>query len=168
MPYTMVNVAIVGLAVLGSGSLGLTSMQKMATLASYPSLNRQGQNASSVIAADIRRASGVEAATGDKLVLRICTPNGQSTVTYHYDATARTLTRADAQGAQTLLTQVDTFSFSLFQRPAPGAAFAQLTPASGAEAKVVGCRWTCSRKLAGSKLDAESVEVAPVMLRNHC
>jgi len=164
----MVNVALVGLAVLGSGTLGLTSMHKMATMASYPELNRQDQSASSIIAADIRRAGSVESATGDRLVLRSVIAGHESTVSYVYNAATRTLTRADAQGCQTLLKDVDSFAFSLFQRPAPGAAFAQFLPATGTEAKMIGCRWTCSRKLAGSKLDSESIEVAPVVLRNRC
>jgi hypothetical protein len=167
-PYTMVNVALVGLAVLGSGTLGLSSMHKMATMASYPGLNHQGQSASGIIASDIRRASSVESATGERLVLRMVFAGHESTVSYVYDAATRTLTRTDAHGSQTLLTDVDRFSFSLFQRPAPGAAFAQFLPASGTEAKMIGCRWTCSRKLAGSKLDSESIEVAPVVLRNRC
>ena len=168
MPYTMVNVALVGLAVLGSGTLGLSSMRKVATMASYPGLNHQGQSASSIIAADIRRASSVESASAERLVLRMGSAGHESTVSYAYDAASRTLTRADAQGPQTLLTDVDNFSFSLFQRPAAGAAFAQFLPASATEAKMIGCRWTCSRKLVGSKLDSESVEVAPVVLRNRC
>jgi hypothetical protein len=165
---TMVNVALVGVAMLSSGSFGLTSWRKLATMASYPTLNHQAQNASSRIAQDIRRSSSVDSATPDRLVLNASVGGRNSSVTYVYNAAARTLTRLDVHGTQTILTDIDSFSFSLFQRPTAGAAYGEFQPASANEARLVGCHWSCSRKLAKAKLDSESVELAPVVLRNHC
>ena len=160
----MVNVALVSLAMFGSGSFGLSSMRKVATMSSYPGLNRQGQNASTVITEDIRQASSIDSASSDRVVLK----RADGKITYVYSATARTLTRVDAKGTQTILTDLESFSFSLFQRPAVGTAYGQFSPASATEARLLGCRWSCSRKLAGAKLDTETIELAPVVLRNRC
>jgi hypothetical protein len=167
-PATMVNVAIVSLAMLGSGSFGPSSMHKVATMANYSSLNNQGQNASSLIAEDIRRASAVESASPDSIVLKTTFAGQTSRLCYVYDAKSRTLTRSNEQDTQTILTGVDSFAFSLFQRPAADAPYAKFAPASASDARLVGCRWSCSRKLAGSKMDSETIELAPIVLRNHC
>jgi hypothetical protein len=164
-PWTMVNVAVVGLAMLSSGPLGLTTMRKVATLASYPTLNQKGQAASGLIAGDIRRSSSIGSVSADSIVLKT---GVNSTVSYVFDSKARTLTRKDAQGTQTILTDLDSFSFSLFQQPAANAAYAKFLPASAKDARMVGCRWSSSRKIAGTKVDSEAVEMAPVVLRNRC
>ncbi len=153
---------------LGAGSLGLSSARKVATMASYPSLNRQDQNATGLIAQDIRRASSVESTSNDQIVLRVAVTEGASAITYTFDPATRTLIRAEGSATQTLLTDVDSFAFSLFQRPTADARFGVLAPATASTAKMVGCRWSCSRKLAGATLDSESFQVAPIVLRNHC
>jgi hypothetical protein len=167
LPSMLMNITLSGV-LLGAGSLGLSSAPKVATMASYPSLNRQGQDTTSLIAQDIRRASSVESASDNQIVLKVAVMEGASSVTYTYDPATRTLTRAEGSATQTLLTDVDSFAFSLFQRPAVDARFGVLAPATASTAKLVGCRWSCSRKLAGATLDSESFQVAPVVLRNHC
>jgi hypothetical protein len=100
-------------------------------------------------------------------VLRSAFSGEASTVTYSYNRVQGTLTREDGQTTQTVLNNLDDFSFSLFQRSTANASFDSLASANAANASMVGCHWSCSRKFAGSKVDAERIEMAPTMLRNH-
>jgi len=164
----LLNVTLGSLLVVGTGSLGLSGMHKFASMASYPNLNTQTQNAGNVIAQDVRRASSVESATEDQLVLKVSLAEGITMVTYTYNAASHTLTRTAGQTAQTLLKDVDCFAFSLFQKPAANAPFDTFAPATAQNARMVGCHWSCSRKLAGAKLDSETVQMAPMVLRHRC
>jgi hypothetical protein len=163
---TLLNLTVGGLMVLGAGSIGLFHARDLASMAAYPGLDSQNQSASSIIGQDIRRASSVDSASSNQIVLHVNAPAGATTVTYTFDPTAHTLTRADAQGSNTVLSGVEAFSFSLFQRPGSDATYGTFVPAAAASAKMVGCRWTCSRKIAGEKLNSESTEIAPIVLRN--
>ena len=161
----LLNITVGGLLV---GTLGFSSVRKMGTMASYPNLNNQSQSASSLIAQDIRRASSVDRATDQELVLSVRSVQGTCTITYSYDVVGRTLTRTEGAVTQTILKDIDSLAFSLFQRPATDAAFDTLAPATAQTARVVGCHWTCSRKVAGAQLDKETIQMAPVVLRNRC
>lgn len=168
IPGMLLNITIGGMLVVGTGSLGLSSVHKVANMASYPGLNTQSQAASSMIAQDLRRASAVERASSEQVVLTVRRADGISSVTYTYDAVMHSLTRTEGSTTQTVLRDIDSFAFCLFQRPAAAAAFDTLTPATAQNARVVSCHWSCSRKVAGAKLDSETVQMAPMVLRNHC
>jgi hypothetical protein len=163
---TLLNLALGGLVVLGAGSIGLYHFRDIASMAAYPGLDSQDQNASTIIAQDIHQASSVDSGSGDRMVLRVHNLGVVSAVTYTFDPAAHTLTRVDGQGSNILLSDVRVFSFSLFQKPGADAAYNTFAPAVGANAKMVGCRWTCSRKLAGEKVNSGSMEIAPIVLRN--
>lgn len=163
----LLNVALGCLILIGAGAFGLTNGRKVAAMASYPALSSQDQSATSRISQDLRQACSIESAASDRMVLRSRDAAGTELVSYAYNPAQRTLTREDGHSTETLLTDLDNFSFSLFQRPSAHATFGTFAPASAANASLVGCHWTCSRKLAGTKLDSEHVEMAPVVLRNH-
>ena len=163
---TLLNLTVGGLLVLGAGSIGLFHGRDLASMAAYPDLDSQNQNASSVISQDIRRASSVESESTNRIVLRASAAAGASSVTYAFDPIAHTLTRTDAEGSNTILNGVETLSFSLFQRPGPDTAYGTFAPALAANAKMVGCRWTCSRKIVGEKVNSGGIEIAPIVLRN--
>ena len=168
VPGMLLNITIGGMLVAGTGSLGLSSVHKVARMASFPGLNTQCQAASSMIAQDVRRSSAVERASSEQVVLTVRRAQDINTITYTYDAARRTLTRTEGATTQTVLRDVDSFGFSLFQRPAASAAFDTFAPATPQNARIVGCHWSCSRKVAGAKLDSESVQMAPMVLRNRC
>ena len=163
----LINVALGSLILIGAGTFGLTNGRKVAAMASYPALSSQDQNATRRIAQDLRRACSIESAATDRMVLRSRDAAGTELVSYSYNPAQRTLTREDGHSSETVLSELDNFSFSLFQRPAAHATFGTFAPATAANAGMVGCHWTCSRQLAGTKLDSEHVEMAPVVLRNH-
>jgi hypothetical protein len=167
LPGMVLNITLGSALLLGAGSFSLSNAHRVAAMASFPVLNSEGQNANSLIAQDLRQASSLESASGDRIVLRSAMAGEVSTVTYSYNRALGTLTREDGQTTRTVLNNLDDFSFSLFQRASANAGFGSLASANAANASMVGCHWSCSRKLAGAKLDSEHIEMAPTVLRNH-
>ena len=108
--------------VLGAGSVELYHAGDIASMAAYPGLDSQNQNASSLIAQDIRQSSSVDVESENRIVLHVHTLDAVNSVTYSFDSAAHSLTRFDGQGSSTLLRDVEIFSFSLFQRPCTEAA----------------------------------------------
>src|SRR5215472_1419667 len=82
---TLLNVTVGGLMVLGAGSIGVFHGRDLASMAAYPGLDNQNQNAGSVIAQDIRRASSVDSGNSTQIVLRMNATAGATTVTYTFD-----------------------------------------------------------------------------------
>jgi hypothetical protein len=167
MPGMILNITLGSAFLLGAGSFSLSNAHKVAAMASFPVLNSEGQNANSLIVQDLRQASSLESATSDRIVLSLTQAGDTSTVTYSYNRALGILTREDGQTTQTVLNNLDDFSFSLFQRSSANASFGSLASANAANASMVGCHWSCSRKFAGTKLDSEHIEMAPTVLRNH-
>jgi len=168
LPGTLFNITAGGLIAVGASVACLCNTYKLAAMASYQGLSSRNQDATSLIVKDIRRANSLDHASQDRVVLNCGSAGHTILVTYSYDAATHTLTRTDGRSTQTILTDLDGFSFSFFQRPASGMGFNSLVPASGASAKMVSCRWSCSRKIAGDRVDTEKVELAPIVMRNRC
>ena len=158
------NVTCASLVMLGTGAL--SDLRGLPAIMTFSDLNSKGQAASSVLAQDIRRANGVVKANAHELVLNVSRATENDTVSYSYDPSTCTLTRRDHSGNQLLLTQVETLSFSVFQRPAADANQQVLVPATAGDAKAVACSWSCSRKLLGAKLGSDNVQMGPMVLRN--
>ncbi|MGH7969454.1 MAG: hypothetical protein ACREIC_12075, partial [Limisphaerales bacterium] len=127
-----------------------------------PSLNTENQSAYAALSQDIRGASSVERFEANEITLAV----GNNTVTYTYAEADHSLTRTFAGKSRKLLTGIDSFAFSLLHRAGPGAPLGTLVPASVDSAKAVACRWSCSRRLAGARLDSGSFHMAPVVMRN--
>lgn len=163
----LLNAALGSALLVGAGAVGLSGVHKVATMASFPSLNSQDQNANGLIAQDVRQASWLESGSNDKIVLCSSVDGQTSTVTYTYNRAQGTLTREAGNVRQTVLSNLDDFSFSMFERSSAASALGSMTSASAANAGMVGCHWSCSRKFAGAPLDSEHIEMAPTVLRNH-
>ena len=168
IPGTLLNITAGGLLLAATATVCLCNTHKLAAMASYPELSSQNQDATSFIINDIRKANSLQHASADRVVLKCGSPGNTTLITYTYDPAARTLTRTDGRSTQTVLTDLEGFSFSFFQRPSATAAFNSFAPATAATARMVSCHWSCTRKIAGAKVNSERVDLAPVVLRNHC
>lgn len=162
MPGSFISIACLGLAVAGACFL-FPKQGNLNAAVACPSMTTSDQNAYAVLSQDIRAANAVENFQPDQLVLAA----GQGQVTYAFNKTSHTLTRTSGDDSRVLLTGVESFSFSLLQRAPAGAPLGSLAQANVNNAKAVACRWSCSRNLAGAKLDSETFQMAPVLMRNH-
>lgn len=168
IPGTLFNITAGGLIAISASVVCLCNTYKLAAMASYQEVSSQSQDATSILAKDLRRANSLEYASPNRVVLKCGAASDAILITYTYDEAARTLTRTDGRYTQAVLTDLDGFSFSFFQRPASGASFNSFAPATASTAKMVGCHWSCSKKLAGDRVDTETVDLAPIVLRNRC
>ena len=139
------------------------SLRSFVAMANYTTLNNQSRNASDVLAREIRSAVFVVSATTNQLVLYA--PDGTN-VSYTYDAAGRSLTRTKGGMDQTLMKDLDSFIFSLYQRPASNSSYNQFPAATANNAKLVSFQWSCSRRVVGTEADSESIQTALVSLRN--
>jgi len=160
LPGLLLNLSF-GSLLLFSASSALHPRQWMNQIAISHTLTQQDREASDVLSQEIRGASSVQRATARQIVLS----NRHGNVSYTYDAAARTLTRAEGVNSEILLKGLDSFSFSLFRRPGAQDAFNAFTPSTAENAKLVACRWSCSQRIAGAKLDSDSFQMSPTLLR---
>ena len=163
---TLFNVTVASLLVLGSGTLSTSNLRDLPAMMAFAERNNEEQNVSRLLAQDIRRASSVPNASTHQLVLKVSHGYAAETVTYSYDATARIVTRQDHSSSQVLLKNVESFAFSLLQRPAANATEGALIAAAAIDARAITCHWTCSHRVLGAKLSSESFGMGPIVLRN--
>jgi len=161
-PGSVISLACIGLLAASTCFLFPKQVSLHAAVA-CPSLAVGDQDAYAVLSEDIRAAKSVEHFQPDQLVLAA----GKGHVTYAFDSAKRTFTRSSDGQDRILLTGVESFSFSILHRAGSGAPFGTLVPATINDAKAVSCHWSCSRRFAGARLDAESFAMAPVLMRNH-
>ena len=138
-------------------------IHSFAAMSNYSDLNKQSRYASDLLSRDIRLAPSVNGtSTSNTLVL-----NGSSGPTYAYSPTSRTLTRTVSGVSQTLLKEVDSLRFTLYQRPLSNATYGVFPVATNASvAKLVAFQWTCSRKVANYATNTECLQTALVEMRN--
>ena len=160
MPGTVMSIASLGLVI--ASVSGFFPKPGLKAAVPCPGLMTQSQDASAVLSQDIRSANSVQSLESNQLVLTA----PQGTVTYTFDAPGHSLTRTSAGLSRKLLTGVDSFSFSLLRRAGVEAPLGTLVPASAEDARAVTCRWSCSRNLAGARLDSEAFQMAPVVMRH--
>ena len=158
----LVGVALGGLLLTAVASLYLFSVKSFMCMSNYSELNAKNRHASDTISRDIRGASTVASVSTNKLVLRY----GTIDVAYTFDPTNRTLIRSQLGRDLVLLDCIDSIKFSLYQRPASGAAYEDLIVASAPAAKVVGFEWSCSHKIFGAQKNSRALEAAIVKMRN--
>src|SRR5438477_9656520 len=134
LPEMLVAVAV-GLILLAAAiSFYCFSMCSFAAMANYTTLNNQSRNASDLLSREIRSAVFVLSATTNQLVLYAA---DGTNVTYTYDAGGRTLTRTKGGADRTLMKDLDSFTFSLYQRPATNSSYSQFPAATASNAKLV-------------------------------
>ena len=138
-----------------------------ASLTSYTDLNKKSRYADDVISRDVRSAISVDdTTTSNKLVLNTM-PGNQ--VAYLYDAGAGTLIRSNNLEVRQLLTNIESLTFSLYQRPTNSAmamTYESLPAASPGSTKLVGFTWKCSKRIVTSHSDSQDNLAAIVELRN--
>src|SRR4051812_33479858 len=166
--FTLLEVMValgIGCLVLGAGvSVYLFSMRSFAAMANYSDLNEKSRNASDTISRDIRSCILVASPTTNQLVL---TAPDYSNTTYTYDVGTGLLMRSQHGATRVLLSGVNSLSFRLYQRPASSLSPYEEFPAGTPDnAKLIAFQWSCSRRLAGSQDNSESLEAAIVEMRN--
>jgi len=115
-----------------------------------------------VVSRDIRQSTDVSSWTGEQIVLNYT--NGTQ-LTYTFDLSARTLRRTLAGETKTMLTEVDSGRFSVFQRNPVSGSYDQYPVGSPGTTKLVQVDWQCSRQILKARINTESVQSAKIVIR---
>lgn len=159
----VVSIAIGAIVLLAVVSLSLYSGRSFAGLANYAALNSENIVALDLMTRDIRQAVNVAGFSTNELVLNDGT--NKALVYFRYIPSERRLVRQQGVETKTLLRECDTLSFSLFQRtPVPGT-YDQYAAANIDNCKVVGVKWSCSRKIFGAKMNSDEGQMAKIVIR---
>lgn len=168
----MVAVTLAIIVVGGIAMLTVFTAQNYLAVSNYVQMDNQSRTALDKISREIRDASALVSFSANQYLLLTNALDGTwSKITYDPNAGTVTLTKSD-EGTTTLLTECDTFSFSLYDRyPTADLSFYPSTNTKTGQVdaqfcKVINLDWKCSRKILGSKLNTEIVQTAQVMLRN--
>jgi Tfp pilus assembly protein PilW len=155
-----VGITVLCLTILGAFFVFCTHC--FATLFNYVDLDDVNRIAMDQLTRDVRQANCVKNYTTNQLVL---TDSDNLDLSFTYDPTARTLTRAKSGASTVLLSECDRLSFAICQRNPVNGSYDVYPAATPATAKVVNVTWSCSRKIFGIKEDTESVQTARIVIR---
>lgn len=174
--FTLVELMVAfALAVVVIGviaAITIFTAQNFLATTNYVDMDNQSRNALDKISREVRNASALLSQSPNaKLVLTNSLAATSSIISY--DSVNRTLKLTKSgEGTTTLLTECDTFTFSLYNRyPTANLSFYTSTnfqtgSVDAKFCKVINMNWKCSRKILGSKLNTEIVQTAQVVLRN--
>jgi prepilin-type N-terminal cleavage/methylation domain-containing protein len=158
----MFSLGITGLLMTAVCSFSIFSGRSFAVLFNYVDLDDANRIAVDQITRDVRQANRVTAYAANSLTLE---DSDGMPLSYSYDATARTLTRAKSGVSRVLLKQCDRLDFSIGQRNAVGGSYDVYPAATPATCKVVNVSWICSRTILGIRNNTESVQTARIVIR---
>ena len=178
--FTLVEMCVgLGIASLLTASivaLGMYSTRTFNMVGNYVDLDAQSRHAADILGREIRDSSALLAfGTNTPVYLELTNDTARVLITIKYNKYTGTLVMTKTgQPAQTLLTDCNTWSFSLFDRhpniTATNITFYAATNGAGqldpSFCKVIDLSWECSRTIFGAKFNTESVQTAQIVLRN--
>lgn len=157
-------------------ALGMYSTRTFNMVGNYVDLDAQSRHAADILGREIRDSSALLAfSTNNPAYLKLTNDTAGAVVTIKYDKSTGTLVMTKTgQTSQTLLTDCDSWTFSLFDRhpdiTATNITFYAATNGAGqldpSFCKVIDLSWECSRTIFGAKMNTESVQTAQIVLRN--
>lgn len=161
----LIGIGIAGLVMLIIAPLATYSGRSFLELANYSDLNSRSVATLDRLTKEIRQSVGLISFSTNQLVFT--NGPGKPNIVYAYVPASRQFVRREGLATQVLLRECDNLTFNIYQRtPKPGS-YDQYETANAANCKVVTVRWTCSRKLLGSRLNTEEVQTAKVVVRKH-
>jgi prepilin-type N-terminal cleavage/methylation domain-containing protein len=158
----LIAVAIGSLVFAAIGKLTLFTARSFVALGNYNDLDNASRNALDTLSREIRQTKALTQYNTNKLVF---TDYDGLSLTYEWDATARTLTRSKSGQVQVLLRQCDSLMFGKSQRN-PSNNFGFYASTDAKTTKLIDVSWRCSRQIFQKKVNTESVQTAKIVIRN--
>jgi len=139
------------------------SSRSFAAQAAYTALDQDSQRALDRLSKDVRQAVDIKSFSSTKIVLK--DPNNTNDLTFQLSG--RTLQRVQGTTRATLLNNVDSLQFSMYQRTPLQGVWDQYTTTNLTTCKLIEVRWKCSRKLHPlAPQTTEYMQSAKVVLRS--
>jgi type II secretory pathway pseudopilin PulG len=162
LPEMMVAVLCASIIFGAVATLSVYGARSFVAMGNYSDLDQTSRNALDIMSRDIRQTKALNSFNATKLVFLDSDTN---TLTYVYDASARTLTRLKGGNRKILLKECDYLNFDISQRN-PSNQFSFYPATDAATAKLIDVSWKCSRTILGAKINTESVQTAKIVIRN--
>ena len=118
------------------------SSRSFAAQAAYTALDQDSQRALDRLSKDVRQALDITSFDTTRIVLR-----DFDTQPLEFRLSGRTLQRIKGTSRSTLLSNVDSLQFSMYQRTPMAGVWDQFATTNLATCKLIEVRWKCSRKL---------------------
>jgi hypothetical protein len=152
---------IVAMAV---GAFTMYTGRGFAGIWNYVDMEEQSRKSLDKMTKEIRQTNKLTDFTTNMLVFQDA---DFTSLTYRYVPSSRRLYREKGGVTNTMLTECDSLNFSIFQRNTTNGTYDQYpTSLQASNCKVVQVRWTCSRTIAGSKMNTETVQSTKIVIRN--
>jgi prepilin-type N-terminal cleavage/methylation domain-containing protein len=168
----MVATALSSLLFASVVAIGMYTGKSFYMMGNDVDLDAQSRHAADVLGRLIRNSNAlVSYSTGSSPFLKLTNSTIGKTITITYNPNNSTLMLAETGlTTETLLTDCDSWTFSLFNRAPITSSFttniAFYSATNAATCKIIDMSWTCSRKLLGRPFNTESVQTAEIVLRN--
>ena len=161
----MVAIAIGLFIAVGALSFYTFSIASFSSMSNYTDMNQKNRYTTELISRDLRSTTSVSSYNSTNLGLFL---SDGTTVTYTYNPTLTTLTRNDGTQARQLLTNLTSFSWTLYSRPTNYSVYYDFPPTTNIlMAKLATFQWSCSRTVGGSHAaDTASMQSAYIQMRN--
>jgi hypothetical protein len=141
----------------------VTCSISFAGIGNYVNMDRRSRNALDHMTGNIRNAKALTAFSPSALVFKY-NATGTTNLAYRYNASAKELTEewtvAGSTTSRTLLTDCNSFAFSLYNR-----SLVATTDVSPGQGKVIGLSWQCSSTVL-SRTNTEHMQQAQIVIRN--
>jgi hypothetical protein len=133
-------------------------------LSNYSDLDQKSRSALDLMSKQIRRTIALSNCTETSLTFD---DFDRTPLQFSYDPVARTLVRIKdgVTDPRPLLTECDFLQFGIFQRNHIPGTYDQYPTATAGTCKLVQLTWICSRQIAGTKFNTESVQSAKIVIR---
>jgi hypothetical protein len=159
---TMMAIGIATVLLTQVCALWYYSSRSFAAQAAYTALDQDSQRALDRLSKDVRQALDVKTFSPTRIVLRDSSTNDLT-----FQLSGRTLQRIQGTSRATLLNNVDSLQFSMYQRTPMQGVWDQFATTNLTTCKLIEVRWKCSRKLHPlAPQTTEYMQSAKVVLRS--
>ncbi len=160
---TMVGLAAGSLLLAAVATTWMFMARSFVAIGNYTDMDNASRNTLDLMSREIRAASSLVSYATNAITLRNL---NNSTFSYEFSPTAKTLSRIQGGNSRVLLEQCDYVRFSISQRNITNGFVFYATTSQPSLTKMVDVSWKCSRKVIGALMNTESVQTAKIVLRN--
>ena len=169
LPELVVSSGLGVMVLAGVIALISFSARSFAAVSNYVDLDTRSRNALDKMSREIRQSDGL-ATNGFSPTQLLFTGKDPVTLapytfTYTFDPEKKTLTRSKGGQTETLLTQCDSLTWTMYQRNMTNGTDEPIPTSDAVTCKLIRLNWACSRNILGQKANTESVQSAEIVVR---
>ena len=164
LPEVLVASGLSGIVLMALAAASMFTARSFSSISNHHELDQKSRVALDRMTKLIRQSDSLTAYEPTSMTFNHGT-NG--VLQYTYLPVRRELVETIGNSIRVVLTECDHVNFRVFQRNTASNTFNQFPAVVGlSDAKLVQMKWTCSRKILGTKFNVEHAQSAKIVLRN--